>query len=64
MSSVIETAGLSNTNVGTLRCLFEVMEHKITARWHTPKMMKLKKKRHTFPQMFILKNLVFFLIEC
>ena len=29
MSSVIETAGLSNTNVGTLRCLFEVMEHKL-----------------------------------
>ena len=63
MSSVIETAGLSDTNVGTLRCMFDVMEHKITARWHTPKMMKLKKKGHAFPQTFILKNLVFFLIE-
>ena len=44
MSGVIETAGLSDTNVGTLRCLFEVMGHKITARWHTAKMMKLKKR--------------------
>ena len=44
LSSLMEIEVLSDTNVGKLRCLFGVMEHKNTACWYTLQMIKLKQR--------------------